>query len=153
MSDFADKPSGSVSGAGSGDDVLPSLGWQPVLLGGGLVSPLVTGNLVICCTSDNTSGLADKPGCFASRLGSGDDVLLSLGWQHVPLGGGLVSLLVTGVDLEDLGLILGLDLDLDISSNLRLLAGLSQVMTFSSSLSNLMYSSPFRLTPVVSIRS
>ena len=151
MSDFADKPSGSVSGAGSGDGVLPSLGWQPVFLGGGQVIPLVTGNLVICCTSDNTSGLADKPGCFASRLGSGDDVLPSLGWQHVPLGGGLVSLLVTGVDLEDLGLILGLDLD--ISSNLRLLAGLSQVTIFCSSLSNLMSSSPFRLTPVVSIRS
>ena len=166
MSDIAEEICWSVSRAGrEDDDVLPNLGRQPV--------PLVLPSLASQPVPLGSLDSADEPSVSVSCAGSGDDddvlpdrqpvllgslvskggVLLNLGWQHVPLNGGLVSLLLIGVDLEDLGLILGLDLDEVVSSNLRLLAGLSQVIILCSSLSNLMSSSPFRLTPVESIRS
>ena len=165
MTVIAEEKCWSVSRSGCGDGevlldpvlqpvphVPTSLMSQPVPLGS-LDSADEPSVSVSCAGSGDDDVLPDRQPVLLGSLVSGGGVLLNLGWQHVPLNGGLVSLLLIGVDLEDLGLILGLDLDEVVSSNLRLLAGLSQVIIFCSSLSNLMSSSPFRLTPVESIRS
>ena len=165
MTVIAEEKCWSVSRSGCGDGevlldpvlqpvphVPTSLMSQPVPLGS--LDSADEPSVSICAGSgDGDDVLPERQPVLLGSLVSGGGVLLNLGWQHVPLNGGLVSLLLVGVDLEDLGLILGLDLDGAVSSNLRLLAGLSQVIILCSSLSNLMSSFSFRLTPDESIRS